>query len=94
MSDAIAARFHVAGRVQGVAFRAYTLERAIALGLTGYARNLADRRVEVLACGAPGAVDALGAWLHEGSPAARVTRVERAEVDPSECDRYASFTIA
>jgi acylphosphatase len=94
MSDTIAARFHVAGRVQNVAFRAYTLERALALGLRGYARNLADRRVEVLACGAPAAEKALEEWLHEGSPLAHVDRVERAEVAPEACADYRSFTIA
>ena len=91
---AIAARFHVAGRVQGVAFRAYTLERALALDLRGYARNLRDGRVEVLACGMPDAVKALEEWLHQGPPAARVATVERAEVDPAECEKYPVFSIA
>lgn len=90
----IAARFHVAGRVQGVAFRAYTLERALALGVRGYARNLRDGRVEVLACGTPDAVQSLGDWLWQGSPAARVSDVLRGEVDPAECESHPGFTIA
>ena len=89
----IAARFHVAGRVQGVSFRFYTLERALALGLRGYVRNLPDRRVEVLACGTPEALHALGEWLWEGSPAARVTGVSRAEMDPTDCDKHPGFSI-
>ena len=93
-ADTVAARFHVSGRVQGVAFRAYTLERALALGLRGYVRNLADGRVEVLACGAAGAVKDLGGWLYEGSPSSRVERVVCGEVDPAECDAYRSFTVA
>ncbi len=76
MSDWVARRCYVAGRVQGVFFRASTRSRAEALGLTGHARNLADGRVEVLACGAPSAVEALCAWLWEGPPAAHVTSVE------------------
>lgn len=48
---ALAARFSVTGRVQGVAFRAYTRQKALQLGLTGYARNLPDGSVEVLAIG-------------------------------------------
>ena len=69
-------RWLVSGRVQGVFFRASTRRTAEALGLTGTARNLADGRVEVVACGAEAALDALAAWLHDGPPAAQVTRVE------------------
>jgi acylphosphatase len=76
MSDWVARRCYVAGRVQGVFFRASTRSRAEALGVTGHARNLEDGRVEVLACGAPSAVDALCGWLWEGPPAAHVTSVE------------------
>ena len=92
--DTIAALFHVSGRVQGVAYRAYTLERALAIGVRGYARNLADGRVEVLACGTPSALKELGEWLYEGSPSSRVERVTRSEIDPTECDAYPSFSIA
>ena len=56
MTDWIARRCLVAGRVQGVFYRASTRARAESLGVTGYARNLADGRVEVLACGEPQAV--------------------------------------
>jgi len=65
----------VAGRVQGVFFRAATREQAQRLGLTGYARNLADGRVEVLACGEPDSVGQLREWLHTGPPAAEVTGI-------------------
>jgi len=65
----------VAGRVQGVFFRAATREQAQRLGLTGYARNLADGRVEVLACGEPGLVSQLREWLRNGPPMADVTGV-------------------
>ncbi|WP_017463794.1 acylphosphatase [Dyella ginsengisoli] len=71
------ARFLVSGRVQGVFYRASTREQALALGLAGIARNLADGRVEVIACGAPAAIDALEQWLHCGPPAARVEQVWR-----------------
>lgn len=72
-----AARFHVSGQVQGVWFRAGTREQAVALGLRGYARNLRDGRVEVLAAGDAAAIEALAQWLHRGPPLARVERVER-----------------
>lgn len=78
----IARRCYVSGRVQGVFYRASARQRAELLGVTGYARNLADGRVEVLACGEPAAVAALCAWLREGPPAASVTDVLIEDVDP------------
>lgn len=41
----------VHGRVQGVGFRWWTRSRALEIGLTGSARNMADGRVEVVAEG-------------------------------------------
>lgn len=73
----IAVRFHVSGKVQGVWYRASTREYAVAAGLDGYAHNLPDGRVEVLALGAPDAIDALERWLWQGPPAANVTNVAR-----------------
>jgi acylphosphatase len=70
--EPICRRFLVAGRVQGVGFRASTRAQAERLGITGHARNLADGRVEVLACGRAEAVAELESWLRHGPPAARV----------------------
>ena len=66
----------VSGRVQGVFYRASTRNRARELGVTGYARNLPDGRVEVLACGEEEAVQELIDWLWKGPPAAKVTAVD------------------
>jgi len=68
-------RYRVTGRVQGVSFRASTRDRALALGIAGHARNLADGSVEVLASGSAEALAALEAWLRQGPPAARVEAV-------------------
>jgi acylphosphatase len=68
-------RFLVNGRVQGVWFRASTRDTAVALGLQGHAVNLADGRVEVVACGGPDALDRFEAWLHQGPELARVDAV-------------------
>ena len=76
-----AARFLVSGRVQGVGFRAYTRAQANALDLRGYARNLADGRVEVLAVGDAAAIERLAEWLQHGPPLARVDAVVREAVE-------------
>jgi len=60
------AKFIICGRVQGVFFRASTRTEATRLGLDGYAKNLADGSVEVLACGDAAALDALHRWLQRG----------------------------
>lgn len=72
-----AARFRVSGKVQGVWFRAATREQALRLHLRGFARNLDDGSVEVVATGDHAALEALAAWLHSGPPLARVDQVER-----------------
>jgi acylphosphatase len=82
LSANIARRCYVSGRVQGVFYRASTRQRALELGCRGYARNLSDGRVEVLAVGDPDAVRALIEWLWQGPPAAHVTDVAVSDVDP------------
>lgn len=81
MSPVVARKAIVHGRVQGVWYRASTAERAAALGVRGHARNLPDGTVEVVAAGERQAVEALLAWLGQGPPLARVTRVEIEELD-------------
>ncbi len=77
----ICRRCFVSGRVQGVWYRGSTQREAERLGVTGHARNLPDGRVEVLACGAPAAVDALCAWLWQGPRHAEVSDVQCEPVD-------------
>ena len=67
--------FTVKGRVQGVWFRQSTRCFAEPLGLTGYAINLPNGDVEVLAVGDEQAIEKLHEWLHEGPTHARVAEV-------------------
>lgn len=69
-------RFWVSGRVQGVFFRASAREQALRLNLRGYAKNLPDGRVEVLASGEPIALASLEEWLWQGPLGAEVMDVE------------------
>ena len=70
----------VGGRVQGVFYRATAAQRAQELGIRGYAKNLPDGRVEVLACGEAQAVETFVKWLWVGSSVSKVTSVEVIEV--------------
>jgi acylphosphatase len=69
----------VAGRVQGVNYRAATAEEAARLELDGWVKNLADGRVEVVVAGEQRAVAALTRWLWQGPRAARVDAVHLEE---------------
>ena len=86
-----ATRFMVTGKVQGVFFRASTREQAERFGLSGYARNLSDGRVEVLAVGEEGAISALERWLWQGPPQSRVEDVVR---ESAEAEVTRGFHIA
>ncbi|WP_200862778.1 acylphosphatase [Amycolatopsis orientalis] len=65
----------VHGQVQGVGFRWWTRSRALELGLTGFARNLPDGRVEVVAEGSRGNCAQLLAALRSGTSPGRVDQV-------------------
>jgi acylphosphatase len=74
----VTSRFLVSGHVQGVGFRWFVARHARALGLSGYARNLPDGRVEVVAEGADQqAFEQLEERLRQGPANARVALVER-----------------
>jgi acylphosphatase len=80
----ICRRSFVSGRVQGVFYRATCVRKAESLGLRGYARNLHDGRVEVLAYGEASRVEQFVAWLWEGSPASQVTGVATSDADAAD----------
>ncbi|MGK7345081.1 MAG: acylphosphatase [Candidatus Nitrospinota bacterium M3_3B_026] len=75
--DKVRAHVFVSGLVQGVFFRANTVETAESIGgLTGWVRNTPDGRVEVVAEGPRDRAEKLLRWLHKGPPAARVSGVD------------------
>ncbi len=73
---------HVSGQVQQVGFRQACRQVARSLGLVGWARNLADGRVEVWAQGDAEGVDRLVEWLWSGPAMSVVMGVESDMVAP------------
>lgn len=71
-----ARRFLIAGRVQGVGFRYFAQRAAREAGVTGWARNLDDGRVEVHADGSQKQLDHFEARLRLGPPSADIRGFE------------------
>lgn len=66
----------VKGRVQGVAFRAYARDRALKLGLAGYARNMPDGSVLMEVEGPPEKLSDFYSWCRKGPPWAHVDHID------------------
>lgn len=82
-------KYVIDGRVQGVWFRASTQDQAKKLGLTGYAKNMPDGSVEVIACGDEDSLNELTRWLWVGPDASHVTSISQEEVSFT---NYSDFT--
>jgi acylphosphatase len=93
-ADVICKKCLVTGRVQGVFYRASAARRAQELSIHGYARNLADGRVEVLACGDEDAVRMFVSWLWTGSSASKVTSVDATDVPLDSVQLSANFSTS
>jgi acylphosphatase len=79
MAARSAKRWLISGMVQGVGFRYFVQKRAAALGISGWARNLSDGRVEVYGAGPLEALSDLAGSLHKGPPMSDVRSVEEME---------------
>jgi acylphosphatase len=76
--------YTISGRVQGVAFRHYTVREAERLGISGTVRNLPDSSVEVFAQGDEAEISQFESFLHTGPRSARVEQVKREVFDQAE----------
>lgn len=91
MKDLICMHVFVAGKVQGVWFRASTKAEADKLGLTGFAKNLADGRVEVMVSGERDKVMQLHAWLQHGPELAMVSEFSCEELPWQEFEDFQAY---
>ncbi len=82
-TDILCAHAYISGIVQGVNFRFYTQQKAQALGLTGWVRNLEDGQVEIIFEGSSEAVHKMMAWCYNGPRSSRVDKVDVEYQEPS-----------
>ena len=91
MKDLRRCHLVVSGMVQGVFYRASTRQKAQELGLSGWVRNLADGRVEIVAEGAEASVQKLIQWAHTGPSSSRVNGVNVVEESPT--GEFSNFQV-
>lgn len=80
--EAVSVRAVIRGRVQGVWFRAWTVEQATRLNLSGWVRNRADGAVEAVFSGSKAAVAEMLTACNRGPTAARVDGVDVESCSP------------
>ena len=81
MGEKVRVHIVVSGRVQGVLYRAGARQKARELGLAGWAHNLIDGRVELVAEGEKEKVEQFAEWCRQGTPLAKVESGEVARED-------------
>lgn len=69
----------ISGRVQGVSYRAWTVDKATSLGIDGWVRNLSDGTVEAVFSGEQSVIDAMLEACKQGPIAAKVTSINTQE---------------
>ncbi|TDO73020.1 acylphosphatase [Halanaerobium saccharolyticum] len=89
-AEKIQKHIYISGRVQGVGFRAFIREQAAVLDIKGWAKNLADGRVEVVIQGQKNNIKQMISKLKEGPSFARV---DDFEINDEQVDDYNDFEI-
>lgn len=79
----VRAHIYVEGMVQGVFYRANTVNKASSLGVVGWVRNTPDGGVEAIFEGEKDAVENVVEWCSEGPPGARVRNVNTTWEEPT-----------
>lgn len=86
-----AKHFIIEGLVQGVGFRYFAQRKAIELGITGYAKNLMNGNVEVIAIGLIEQLDVFKKFLSKGNSRSYVTRI--VEENPNSYEEFDNFYV-
>ncbi|MCQ6275193.1 acylphosphatase [Bacillus sp. V3B] len=81
----------VSGKVQSVGFRYFSQMKAVQYGVTGWAKNLTDGSVEIVALGSKDQLDPFIEDLRIGNPFSKINNIEITESEITE--NHHSFTI-
>ena len=87
-------RLIISGRVQGIGYRAWMVEKARELGVSGWVRNRIDGSVEALVAGDTAAVEELLRLCRRGPRLAEVVRIEEDLADPPELFGFRQYPSA
>ena len=90
MTEAVARKVRIYGRVQGVFFRQWAVNQARALGVAGWVHNARDGSVEAHVAGNELAVERMVEHLRRGPPQARV---ENLTVESAEPEAVEGFSV-
>ena len=80
----------VSGRVQGVFFRANVRNKALQIGLVGYAKNMSDGSVEVVAQGNQEKINELIDFIRNSPGTSKVTEIK---IKNKDMENFKSFEI-
>ncbi len=80
----------VSGKVQGVFFRVNVRNKAVELGLKGYAKNLENGDVEVVAEGSQEKIKEFVDFIRKGPGISRVTGIQVTHKEP---ENFKSFEV-
>ncbi|HBG45394.1 MAG TPA: acylphosphatase [Deltaproteobacteria bacterium] len=93
MDGPVRAHLIIEGLVQGVSYRAATVETARQHGVSGWVKNNPDGNVEAIIEGDKAMVEKLIDWCRKGPPLARVERVNVSwEPFKNEFDDFTALT--
>lgn len=81
VSEQVAVKVRIRGRVQGVYYRGWTVDEARARGLQGWVRNRSEGSVEALFVGPADVVEAMIEACRKGPPSAEVFGIERKDAE-------------
>lgn len=84
-------RIIVSGKVQGVGYRYFSQMKAVQYGVKGWAKNLPDGSVEIIAQGNKNQLDPFIEELRKGNPFSKINHLDITEMEQTE--PYHSFTI-
>jgi acylphosphatase len=91
LKDRISVKIKVYGRVQGVCFRYYTVQKAQQLGVSGWVKNCSDGTLEAFVIGNEDSVNNMVDWCHQGPSQARVDKVT--VINESNLNEYMNFSV-